>query len=324
MRTNWNIWHYLGPTALPVLLLATLTPAVLVTPVPGDDAVAWAQDDDDDDDWDDEDEDEDDEDEEEEEEDGEPQPPVTAGGLFTKKTYPVAELERPLTVIKGMFEARGGIQIDVSNETAFERFRFQADARYGLQDHVELQAEMDFLLGGDRLVGDPVALVGLGFEGGLIYDMVHFRSLGRLAINPVAGTDGLASDETDTQFDLVLGLPFRYKVMPKLAIVALDELMAIHLTGGKPDLTVGVGGIFQALDKVALFARAEIFIPEFNTDGIQAPITLAAQFSPTNKIDLGLEFFLPINLANADQQNMDVSLDRFANRFLFLFVQARL
>ena len=29
------------------------------------------------------------------------QPPVTAGGLYTKQTFPISQIERPLTLIKG-------------------------------------------------------------------------------------------------------------------------------------------------------------------------------------------------------------------------------
>ncbi len=314
-----------------LMLVLAVAPALLLLPTAGlgTTAVAFAQDDDD---WGDEDdEDEDDgfgddgfEDdgfgEDEPEEDAGPQPPVTAGGLFTKRTYPISELQRPLTVTKGMFEVRGGIQIDVSDQTAFETFRFQADARYGLQDHVELQALADFKLAGDNVAGGSLAQFGLGFEGGLYYDVVHFRAVAVLPINTKADN----VDESEVGFDTIIGLPFRYRINDKLAIVALDEIMTLHFTGDdkKPDLTIGIGGVYQVIENVALFARAELFVPRFDSEQLTAPVTIAAQFSPTNLIDLGLEFFLPIDISQSDMQ--DIEIDRFRNRFVLLFGQLRL
>src|SRR6185436_13061638 len=39
----------------------------------------------------------------------EDQPPVTAGGLYSKSNYPVSVVERPLTVIEGMTEVHLGL-----------------------------------------------------------------------------------------------------------------------------------------------------------------------------------------------------------------------
>jgi hypothetical protein len=337
---SWQLWQ--------LVLVLLLTPALVAAPAFMAGGVAVAQDDEEDEDEDSDDEDdedsgdEDDEDsddegeeeddfegedeEEEEEEEGEPQPPVTAGGMFTKKSYPVAELERPLTVIQGMFEVRGGIDIDVSDETAFELFRLKLDGRYGLADHVELQAFIDFLISGDRSlllppapvegedVGGvivPVGQFGVGLEGALYYDMVHFRSAAALTILP-GGVDG---EEDDFGFDLILGVPFRYRIKPQIAIIALDEIMTIH-SDRKPDLTVGVGGVFQVIPQAALTARAEVFVPEFNTKFVTVPLTAAAQFSPNNQFDIGIEFTLPVDVRNEET--------RFSKRSALLFVQTRL
>jgi len=326
---DWPLWR--------LVLVLLLTPALVAAPALVADTVALAQDDEEDDEEEEDDEDEDEgeeeeeddfeDEEEEEEEDGEPQPPVTAGGMFTKKTYPVAELERPLTVIGGMVEVRGGIDIDVSDQTAFELFRLKLDGRYGIADHVELQAVIDFLIGGDRALllapppdaeGKPtgvtsnVGLFGFGLEGALYYDVVHFRSIAALTILPKGDT----AEETDVGFDLILGVPFRYRIKPQIAIVALDEIMTIHFAGGKPDLTVGLGGVFQVIPQVALTARAELFVPAFNTELLTVPLTAAAQFSPNNQFDIGLEFTL-----NTDVRNEET---RFDKRSALLFVQTRL
>src|SRR5437868_14698034 len=52
--------------------------------------------------------------EEDEEEVDKDQPPVTAGGLFTLKTYPVREISRPLTLTKDIVQLRVGVGTDIS------------------------------------------------------------------------------------------------------------------------------------------------------------------------------------------------------------------
>lgn len=310
-----------------VLLCAVASGPLFVAPT-----VAFADDDEgDEDDDDDDDEGDGDGDEEgdegDEEEDGEPQPPVTAGGLYTKKTYPVAELARTLTVIGGMTEVRAGIDADVSDKTAFETWRLKVDARYGLQDNVEFQAGIDVQLAGDAPVASttptvvpPSFSVYAGMEAGLYFDVVDFRAL--IAVPITTTLDATTLEESsELGVDIIVGFPVRYKIKDKFAITALDELMTIHLAGGKPDLTVGVGGIFQALPPLAIIVRAEVTAPEFDTTELITPATAAIQFSPTNSVDIGGEFtfldFTPPESANDDGPGP------FDRRSLLLFIQAR-
>jgi hypothetical protein len=277
-------------------------------------STAVAQDDDDDD----EDEGDDESDgEEEEDEEAEEQPPVTAGGMYTKKTYPVAELERPLTLTQGILQIRGGFDIDVSKDTAFETWRAKLNGAYGIKDHIELQAGFNAVLVKPDGAASEMALE-LGIETAIAYDLVDFRALVILPFEP------------DFTVDLALGFPFRYKPKPKVAIIALDKLMTIHtqsaVTGedeegepiesSKPDLTVGVGIVYQAMPQLALLLRGEITIPRFDTDTVTIPATAAVQFSPNNKFDLGGEFTLG-NLKAKDPASP------FDQRSLLLYLQLR-
>jgi hypothetical protein len=267
---------------------------------------AFAKDDDDDED---EDEDEDDEGGDEDEDDE--QPPVTAGGLFTKKTWPTAELERPLTILGGMAEVRAGIDFDVSKGTAFEIFFANLDVKYGLKDWVELQAGGRFGLAAPEGVTLPTSIY-FGIEGAIAYDLANIRLLAEMPLDP------------KFKFDLVFGVPFRYKVKPNIAIIALDKILTIHTgsvapAGGgeeefeKPDLTIGVGIIFQATPQLAVLARGEIILAQVDPDLIAIPATIAAQFSPNNKVDIGLE----ARLANVKPET------RFDQRSAGLFAQFR-
>ncbi len=279
------------------LLLGVVSTAVAL-PYPSS---AWADDDDDDEGDDDDDDDDDggggDDDDEEE------QPPVTSGGLFTKRTYPLAELERPLTVIGGMAEGRAGIDIDVGKATAFEIWRAKLDLRYGIKDFLEAQAGLSTVLTGDIAAGNLTTIYA-GMESSIAYDLVDFRFLVELPVDP------------EFKFDMSFGFPFRYKPKPNVAIIALDKIMTIHTDGAKPDLTIGVGLIFQVVEKFAVLGRGEITIPQFNTDIIIIPATVAFQFSPTNKFDLGGEFTLG-NLKVSDP------VKPWDQRSLLLYLQAR-
>ncbi len=260
-----------------------------------------------DDDWGEEEAPEDDEDGNTEKKD---QPPVTAGGMYTKKTYPIAELDRPLTITKGILEVRGGVDVDVSAETALELWRTKFRIHYGILDNVELQFSTDTLLSGTSIgVGDQYSL---GFEMGLVYDLIDFRfSMDLITRIP----------DVPNQTTFSFGLPFRYSPKPGFGIIALDKIMTFYTKEDaqgntpKPDLTVGVGVIFQPMPMVAVLGRGEIRIIAFDPELIEIPITVALQATPTSTVDVGLEFTL------GDIKNDE---DPIANRSVLLFGQFRL
>ena len=287
--------------------------------------VAWAQDDDEEE----EDEGDEEEEEEEEEEEDEGQPPVTAGGLFTKDTYPVAELQRPLTITKGMTELRGGIDIDARNETAFENFGIGLDARYGIEDNVE--AQLHFRT-------DLNAWNGLDFgaalESSIVYDLVDFRLGVAIPVakvitvpdDPTTPTINEEETETETLFDFELGFPFRYAVAEQGGIVALDTLMTIN-TKGKPDATPSIGILIQPVPVLAIKLHAKLIVPDFNfkVENFVIPVSANIQFSVNNLIDIGGEFTFPnLKPPDPDGDGMLEAPPFYDDRFLLLYGQFRL
>src|SRR5262249_25926305 len=99
------------------------------------------------------------------------QPAVTAGGNFSKATYPISAIERPLTLIDGMTEARVGLGTDISAGGAFEKWNTFLDAHYGIKDSSEIQLGLATDL--NKFTG---LAVYAGYEGALSYDMVDFRA----------------------------------------------------------------------------------------------------------------------------------------------------
>jgi hypothetical protein len=188
---------------------------------------------------------------EEEEEDAKDQPAVTAGGLFTLKTYPVREIERPLTMTQNIGQLRVSTGTDLSAKGAFETFGLSAEGVYGVRDNFTI------LAGATNAYNFKQFGFYLGFEGALVYDVVDIRlaaNLHRFAIPRYCGSDPDAPttctpdtatlpsgnyDAGGTQFSLDLGFPFRYAIKPQIAIVALQTLMSIDFNGavrGDPDM----------------------------------------------------------------------------------------
>jgi hypothetical protein len=236
------------------------------------------------------------------------QPPVTSGGLFTLKTYPINQIQRPLTITRNIGEVRVGIGTDISNDTAFESVGVAVEGVYGYSDNF-------MLLGGLTSLGNfnQFAIYG-GFEGALAYDLLDFRLAGR--ISRQAAIPDAMGNTPDQKIDVGvdIGFPFRFAAKPEIAIVALQTLMAIDFTG-KPDLIPSAGIATNPIPQLNLFVFAQLRVLDFkfNAANIIVPATARVSFSPNQKFDLGLEFTL-LNL-KAD--------DPFAARFLNLFLASR-
>lgn len=215
------------------------------------------------------------------------QPPVTAGGLYTKATYPISTIDRPLTLIEGMTEVQVGIGADLSAKTAFESWNAFVNAHYGIKDNQEIQFGLATDLNNFKGLSAYAA-----FEGALSYDLVDFRAAFVLPVTKTTDpTSG--SSSTDIAPGIQFGFPVKYRLKPQVAIIALKSLMTINFKS-KPDLTPSVGVIGQIAPPFAIVAQAGITIAKFDTDaGFSIPVSVAAQFTPSNTIDLGLQFSFP-------------------------------
>ncbi len=151
-----------------------------------------------------------------------------------------------------------------------------------------------------------------------------------------------------TQFSIDLGFPFRYAFKPEIALVALQTLMSIDFNsvnrdfvqvspidgamapmplttttvkgnGAKPDLNPSIGLAANPIPELSIVVFAQLRIPDFDTSAgsFQVPVTGRVEFSPNQKLDIGLEFTL-LNVMPPDGQS---PID---NRFISLFVQTRI
>jgi hypothetical protein len=149
-----------------------------------------------------------------------------------------------------------------------------------------------------------------------------------------------------TKFSIDVGLPFRYAIKPEIAIVALQTLMSIDFNGvskdhvisspgmtttgaavtintpvgnsAKPDLNPSIGIATNPIPPLSVVVYAQLRIPDFDTSAgaFQVPVTGRIEFSPSQKLDVGLEFTL-LNVKPPEGQS---PID---NRFLSFFMQQR-
>ncbi len=261
---------------------------------------------------------------EDEGEDPKDQPSITAGGLYTIKTFPIRENERPLTITQQLTQLRLGVGTDVSNKGAFESAGMTLEGVHGLKDN--------FMLVGGLTSAYNFAQYNVygGFEGALMYDVIDFRlagRFGRAATNVSMDPEMVEYEGGDIKLAVDIGFPFRYVARPEIAIVALNTLMSIDFNGDpadsggnevKPDLNPSLGVVTNPIAPVSLVIFVQLQVVDFDfTNNLKVPATARVQFSPNRKFDVGGEFTL-LNVKPKEGEG-----GAFDNRFLSLFIASR-
>jgi hypothetical protein len=275
--------------------------------------------------------------EDDEVDDPKDQPPITAGGLYVMKTFPIRENERPLTITQQITQLRLGVGTDVSNKGAFESAGVNLEGLHGYSDNF-------MLIGGFTSAYNvkQFALYG-GFEGALAYDLIDIRLAGRIsrtAANVSTTMDEVDYKAGDIKLAADIGFPFRYVARPEIAIVALATVMSIDFNatdcfdvGGdevcgneiKPDLNPSLGIVTNPIAPVSLVVQAQLQVVDFDfTNKLVVPASIRIQFSPTRQFDIGGEFtLLNIKPTDPDDDGPAEAPGAFDNRFLSLFFAAR-
>jgi len=263
------------------------------------------------------------EEEEEDEEADKTQPLVTAGGLFTLRTYPVRELFRPLTMTEKILQTRIGLGIDVSARGAFEQYGLNLDAKYGFRDHVT------GLIGFNNAYNFKGFTAYAGGEFALAYDFIDVRAVAKVYRPANATPDEVDPNEITytagkPKFSIDLGFPFRYTATKEIAIIALDTFITFDFNDAndndvKPDLNPSLGIATNPIEAISIVMFAQLQVVDFDTsaDEFVIPATARIQFSPNQRLDLGAEFTF-LNL------NEPEPLEFYDNRFLLLYGQVRI
>lgn len=266
----------------------------------------------------------------EDEEDDKDQPPVTSGGLFNLKSYPVRELWRPLTMTEKIAQLKLGVGVDVSAKGAFESYGVSLEGRYGFKDNVT------GLAGFTSAYNFKQFGVYAGLEASLGYDLVDFRTAFRISQTASQDTATGKTTAGKTKASIDVGFPFRYVAKPEIAIIALDTLISFDLNsaevetpdgmggtikvgnGIKPDLNPSLGISTNPIPALSVVIFAQLQIIDFDTSAanFRVPATARVQFSPSQKLDLGAEFtFLNVKPPEG--------VKFYDQRFLTFYVQSR-
>src|SRR5262249_48904145 len=153
------------------------------------------------------------------------------------ETYPLSELERTLTLIKGVFEIRGDLNIGLDEGATFKTLAIGVLGRYGIADTLELQVGS---LGGltvappdttivTRTTTTPVSGpkhkdIFAAVEGAIMYDLVDWH----------VGADIDFTSSDNTLISFFAGLPVKVRVLKdKIAIIGLERILTIYTDSPK-------------------------------------------------------------------------------------------
>lgn len=253
------------------------------------------------------------------------QPLVTAGGNYALVNYPLSEVERTLLIPQGVIEAELLYQADLSKDIAFDTNTLTLFARYGVTQLVNARAAFTFdATSPDSAEGvskDKTKILFLEGEAAIVYDLVDVR----------AGIDVDFTSSDRTLFDINVGLPVKYRLSNKLALIGLERILTIHtkarVDGGSttPDLNISLAGELVLIPPLAIILRATLQLVNADGDNRSLPIDLTVQYSVARQFDIGLGLTLtnvaPPSTMVSSSAPSPGALD---GRALHLFVQGRL
>ena len=227
---------------------------------------------------------------------------VTMGmGPFTKESYPEEYVNRPLTLVAGMLEARAGIgyaKLTTTDpvtgmSTTFDATALRVEAGYGINDQIE---------------------AGLSTGLGIDPDFEWSKDLGLYAMYLAVDQDKLDvaarvdvplffddCEGCDTFTGFVIGAPVRYMVMDKLAVYAGHGLLPIQTADPSAvDIDVNLGVAFQAMPQLALRLDTQPLSIAVSGDANETtsygdfiPVSLMGLYAVTHEIDAVLTLSFP-------------------------------
>jgi hypothetical protein len=202
-------------------------------------------------------------------------------GQYDKESYPKALVERPLVLAPEMLELRIGAATDaVGNE--LDRINTRLDLLYGLGTRFQLGFES--VLAALPTDSFQVADIATWAE----YNIIP-RMSARAGVYMRAPRDP-ATDELDAQFGGRLGLPMKFPVTSRIAVVANPTASF----GDGDGLEVPVGGQLQLVSALAFTLETGMVARgyEFGSEALDVPLAAGLQLSITRQFDVGAKFWM--------------------------------
>lgn len=246
---------------------------------------------------------------------------ASASASYTKDTWPLAYVDRPVTLAKGMIQIHADFFANLSTDKVFKPFAIAPDIYYGVSDKLTAGLTHGIglcLAGTDNGCAKVYDDVGLDVLFGLKHDAKMDLAVhaGANAYSLDAGTYGIHA-----------GVLLKYQ-MDKLGIYA-DPGIGIGLTkrdeaGNKETLSIPIMVAYQANANLAPFVRTGIggfavasLSASYNGganldvdgagfgDTYAIPLGVGAVYAVSNKLDVGAEFDFP-GIAGSDLASTDL------------------
>jgi len=211
-----------------------------------------------------------------------------AGSVYTKESYPVALVDRPLTLAAGMLEIDVPVNIEMSKDRFGKPVSIAPSLYYGVGDSVTVGIFHETglcLTGTDN--GCAKVYNDVGAQGILsLYRSGDYQLVAKLGLDVarisdptvLQGRGGLAGKGTFGRFAL-----------------AWDAGVTVVLTnrapGGNESLDVTLTPQIQILDSLAVVATIGLSSPfESFSDVYQIPVGFGLELTPVRSLDVGARF----------------------------------
>lgn len=251
------------------------------------------------------------------------QPSVTTGANYSTSNTPIDEVSRALILPQGNAEAWLSYVFHANEGAVFKLQDLELDIHYGIL--ATLEAQVGFFV--NTVVPDGTDrgwTLHLGIEQSIVYNLLDVR----------VGAEILKSGSADAQLAFAFGLPFKYRFGSTIAIMGLQDLFVIPVTGDKHDplLNFSLTGVINVIEPLALLITAGFSFDSSNVDTSKALyLQVAGQFTINHNFDIGLALFLN-NLTFSkpgmpDPMNPTAATSTFAGldaRGFLLYVRGRL
>jgi hypothetical protein len=253
------------------------------------------------------------------------QPAVTAGGNYDMAHFPLSEVQRTLLIPEQGLEL--GLEYDFDLQTkatgdsmsqSFKTHTFILAAEYGIGPTTNLFGAFAF----DAAAPDGVAKdrrVAAGVEQAIVFDLLDFA--GGLIID--------FADGGDTLVDVTAGLPVKYRINDKIAILALEDILHIHAkkpdgADSTPDLIISIAGEACPIEQLAVILRASLNLSAASFDKRKLPVELTVQYTLNRQFDIGLDIVAKNVAPPSSATAAAKSLSALDNLGMGLFIRARL
>jgi len=234
-------------------------------------------------------------------------PLSVAPGVYTKETWPLELVKRPITLAKGMIEVKVDVLVNASKGAFAKPFSVSPDILFGVSDKLTV--------GLTHQTG--LCLAGKDNGCAKVYDdaaveAIYALTTGQLNVGAHVGLEIVGFDPMTAGIDI--GIKGRYEA-GKIG-VAFDPQLYFGLNKrdfNKDQVTVPVQVAYQVTPKLAPFVITALLgnLDSFG-DTFAVPVGFGALFALSNKLDVGGQFVFT-NLLGKNSSADGRAIDLFVN-----------